>query len=185
MKICMKQYQKLAMRTSPWDGHDKIDNGVLGLMGEAGELVDVYKKWMYQSGANPPLPRAKLADELGDVMWYLAELADGLNMHLIDMVGKDFAELDRRAQVKVRQVKTPLRSMITGLLGRAYSLNRTVGRSDWRAVNGHVQRIMISMSYIACIAGTTLADVAEGNIDKLKKRYPNGFDAETSMRRYE
>lgn len=94
----MKQYQKLAMRTSPWDGHDKIDNG---------------------------------------------------------------------------------------LLGRAYSLNRTVGRSDWRAVNGHVQRIMISMSYIACIAGTTLADVAEGNIDKLKKRYPNGFDAETSMRRYE
>ena len=49
MKLSMKQYQKKAMRTSPWDGHDKIDNGVLGLIGEAGELVDVYKKWAYKT----------------------------------------------------------------------------------------------------------------------------------------
>ena len=60
------------MRTSPWDGHDKIDNGVLGLMGEAGELIDVYKKYMYQSGLNAELPKKQLIEELGDVLWYLA-----------------------------------------------------------------------------------------------------------------
>ena len=37
---------------------------------------------------------------------------------------------------------------------------------------------------IANLAGYTLEQVAQMNIDKLKKRYPNGFDAGISMGRY-
>lgn len=44
MHLSMKEYQKLAMRTSNTHGRDQIENGLLGLIGETGELVDVWKK---------------------------------------------------------------------------------------------------------------------------------------------
>ena len=40
-------YQRLAMRTSP-DGHDRMMNGCMGLIGESGEVVDAVKKWKHQ-----------------------------------------------------------------------------------------------------------------------------------------
>ena len=75
------EYQALAMRTSP-DGHDRILNGCMGLIGETGEIVDLVKKWKFQSGDNAELPKDKLIDECGDVLWYCAELATGLNENL-------------------------------------------------------------------------------------------------------
>ena len=39
----LNEYQRLAMRTSP-DGHDRIKNGCLGLIGESGEIADIIKK---------------------------------------------------------------------------------------------------------------------------------------------
>lgn len=184
MSIGIKQYQKMAMRTSPRDGHDKIDNGVLGLIGETGELVDVYKKWMYQSGPAAELPAKQIADELGDILWYLAELSDGMGMDLIDINGNDFAALDARVKRKPAK-KTKLRNMIVSLSGSAYMLERTVSRCEWRATGNRMRRMLISMAHIAGKAGTTLGKVAEMNINKLKKSYPNGFDARISMERYE
>ena len=172
------------MRTSPWDGHDKIDNGVLGLMGEAGELIDVYKKYMYQSGLDAELPKKQLIEELGDVLWYLAELADGMVMDLIDIMGEDFQDIDKRQQKKAKKDRT-LRGLVISIAGRAYSLNRAVNRSDYKAVGAHMRKIMLMAAYVAHIAGGTLEIAAKSNIEKLKKRYPLGFDARKSMARYE
>ena len=74
----IEDYQSLAMRTST-EGHDRAENGCLGLIGESGEIVDAVKKWRFQSGDNPPVPVDKLIDECGDVLWYCAELAEGLD----------------------------------------------------------------------------------------------------------
>jgi NTP pyrophosphatase (non-canonical NTP hydrolase) len=49
-----------------------LDLAALGLAGESGEVVDVIKKHVHHG---KPLDRAKLVDELGDVLWYLAYLA--------------------------------------------------------------------------------------------------------------
>ena len=103
----MNEYQQLAQRTSPND-HERIVNGCLGLAGESGECCDIVKKVLFQ-GHN--LDREKLCDELGDVLWYIAETAAGL--------------------------------------------------------------------------GVTLDDIAERNINKLRNRYPNGFDPERSIHRPE
>lgn len=51
----LNEYQRLALRTSG-AGHDRIKNGCLGLIGESGEIVDIVKKFMFQSGENPPFP---------------------------------------------------------------------------------------------------------------------------------
>ncbi len=105
----LNEYQALAQRTSgngTPHGHDRVLNGILGLVGEAGECADIYKKAMFQGHT---FITERLIEELGDVLWYCAELATGL--------------------------------------------------------------------------GYTLEDVAQCNIDKLKKRYPDGFDPERSLHR--
>ena len=55
-RITMLEYQAQAQRTS-LDDHDRVDNGLLGLLGETGEIADLYKKQMYQSlpGTPPPV----------------------------------------------------------------------------------------------------------------------------------
>lgn len=105
----MDEYQHLAQRTADTKTFSgKIENGCLGLAGESGECCDILKKYLYQGHE---LDRDALAEELGDVLWYCAELATGLSM--------------------------------------------------------------------------SLSEIAQRNIDKLKRRYPNGFEAERSIHREE
>lgn len=85
---------------------DVLINGVMGLCGESGEVIDLVKKHLAQGH---PLDKEKIAKELGDVAWYLAETA--------------------------------------------YAI------------------------------GYPLEEILQMNIDKLKIRYPDGFDPEKSMNR--
>ena len=104
------EYQKLAMRTNKSEAtqEQNLINGCLGLAGEAGEVCDIVKKYMFQ-GHN--LETQKIVDELSDVLWYVALTAQGI--------------------------------------------------------------------------GCDLDSIMEHNINKLKKRYPNGFEAERSINRTE
>ena len=106
MKV--NEYQQLAIITlnPALDKKDVLINSVMGLCGEAGEAIDIVKKWLAQGHE---LDKEKLKKELGDIAWYLAETATALDL--------------------------------------------------------------------------SLEDVLQGNIDKLKKRYPEGFDEERSIHR--
>ncbi len=108
--MTINEYQELAMRTAnpEVDRDGMLLNGVMGLCGEAGEVIDIVKKHLFHLH---PLDAYKLKDELGDVAWYLA-----LTSHAL---------------------------------------------------------------------GLTLEEVLEHNIEKLKKRYPEGFSAEKSLHRTE
>jgi NTP pyrophosphatase (non-canonical NTP hydrolase) len=64
------------------DAKDRINNAILGLNGELGELTDLFKKNFYQGH---DLDMTDIALELGDVMYYLCALANEL--------GFDFAEI--------------------------------------------------------------------------------------------
>lgn len=182
-RMTMNEYQKLAMRTSPWDGHDKIDNAALGMIGETGELADVYKKWKYQSGEDAPMPVGAFAEELGDVLWYIAELADGMNLQMADISIMDFAELDRRAAKKGKHKK--IRAIIVNMCGRACALRRAADARDWNGVETQVRMILAGASFLAWQIGENMERIACANIEKLKMRYPKGFDARISMKRYE
>lgn len=88
----MNDYQMLAQRTSP-PGHDRVLNGVMGLAGESGECVDVVKKAVFQGHS---CDYEKLREELGDVLWYCAELATGLGTTLDDVAEMNIKKLMRR-----------------------------------------------------------------------------------------
>lgn len=88
----MNEYQVLAQRTSP-NGHDRLLNGCLGLAGESGECCDIVKKWLNQGHE---LDRNKLRDELGDVLWYIAETATGLGITLEQIAKRNLEKLRDR-----------------------------------------------------------------------------------------
>lgn len=78
--MLLMEYQEAAQRTSnTHTSNAKIENGLFGLAGEVGELCDAWKKHRYQGH---DFDRAHMISELGDVMWYIVELACGLDASL-------------------------------------------------------------------------------------------------------
>lgn len=90
----LNDYQKLAQRTSNTKTYmDKIECGLMGLNGEAGECIDILKKYKFQGHV---LDKNKIVDELGDVLWYIAETAAGLEMTLEDIATHNIEKLITR-----------------------------------------------------------------------------------------
>ena len=89
------EYQKLAMTTlnPELSKKDVLINAVMGLCGESGEAIDIVKKWRAQGH---DLDREKLARELGDVAWYLAEAATALDMDLETILQGNLDKLSKR-----------------------------------------------------------------------------------------
>lgn len=93
--MTVNEYQKLAMTTlnPALDKKDVLINGVMGLCGESGEAIDIVKKWLAQGHE---LDKEKLAKELGDIAWYLAETATALNLNLEDVFEANIEKLRKR-----------------------------------------------------------------------------------------
>lgn len=92
--MTMNDYQDLAQRTANTTTQsDKIHNVLLGLFGEGGELADQIKKTCYQGHE---LDADHMIEELGDVLWYCAELASGLGVTLEEVAERNIAKLRRR-----------------------------------------------------------------------------------------
>ena len=93
--MTVNEYQKLAMTTlnPTLDKKDVLINGVMGLCGESGEAIDIVKKWLAQGHA---LDKNKLAKELGDIAWYLAETATALDLSLEDVFAANIEKLKKR-----------------------------------------------------------------------------------------
>ena len=91
----MDEYQQLALRTA---GHTEDRQKVLtytalGLTGESGEVAEMVKKAFFHGHV---LDRGALAKELGDVLWYLAVMADGLGLSLESIAAENIAKLRAR-----------------------------------------------------------------------------------------
>ena len=95
MAMTANEYQKRAMATlnPALSRREVLINSVMGLCGESGEAIDIVKKWLAQGHE---LDKENLAKELGDVAWYLAEAATGLDMDLSDILQQNLDKLAAR-----------------------------------------------------------------------------------------
>ena len=93
--MTINDYQKLAMTTlnPELSERDVLINGVMGLCGESGEAIDLVKKWLAQGHE---LDKEKLAKELGDICWYLAETATAIGYDLEDIMAANIEKLKKR-----------------------------------------------------------------------------------------
>lgn len=93
--MTINEYQTLALRTlnPELSEKDVLINGVMGLCGESGEAIDLVKKHLAQGH---PLDAEKLAKELGDIAWYLAETAHAIGYSLEDILRMNIDKLAAR-----------------------------------------------------------------------------------------
>ena len=93
--MTINEYQKLAMTTLnlELDKKDVLINGVMGLCGESGEVIDIVKKHLAQGHE---LDKEKIIKELGDVAWYMAEIATVLDVELEDVLVQNIEKLKKR-----------------------------------------------------------------------------------------
>lgn len=93
--MTINEYQKLAMVTlnPELSKKDVLINGVMGLCGESGEAIDIVKKHLHQGHE---LDKEKLAKELGDIAWYLAETAWAMDIPLEEILRGNIEKLKRR-----------------------------------------------------------------------------------------
>lgn len=89
------EYQTDALRTAnkKLTNIQQLENGLMGLNGEAGEAVDILKKHLFQGH---DLDREHIAKELGDVAWYIAVAANALGYSLEDILRMNTDKLSKR-----------------------------------------------------------------------------------------
>lgn len=91
----INEYQKLAMTTlnKELSKQDVLINGVMGLCGESGEVIDLVKKHLHQGHE---LNKDEVIKELGDVAWYIAEIAYALDVELETVLKLNIEKLKKR-----------------------------------------------------------------------------------------
>ncbi len=95
------EYQKQALETAHNHPDPLMDKTVwvMGVAGEAGEVIEKWKKIVaYKDGKVADEDLAELAKELGDVVWYIAVLADSLGLSFGDIMQRNLDKLVSRKQ---------------------------------------------------------------------------------------
>ncbi|MGC1272633.1 MAG: MazG nucleotide pyrophosphohydrolase domain-containing protein [Planctomycetaceae bacterium] len=68
---------------------------LLGLAGEAGSLLTEYKKWLREGDRYKPFTD-QVAEEIGDMLWYLANIAAKAGLDLQEVAEENLAKLHDR-----------------------------------------------------------------------------------------
>jgi NTP pyrophosphatase (non-canonical NTP hydrolase) len=101
------EYQKQAPATAhvhPQYVGTPMENTIwaMGIAGEAGEVLEKWKKIVaYKEGKISDEDLQELKKELGDVIWYIALLAEGLGLSLEDIAASNLKKLQDRKKRNV------------------------------------------------------------------------------------
>lgn len=95
-----KTYQKDSRQTAKYiDVGKNFIYPTLGLASEAGEVAGKVKKIMRDDGMNvSEEKREQIKDELGDVLWYVAQVATEFNLDLEEIAKNNLDKLLSRME---------------------------------------------------------------------------------------
>jgi NTP pyrophosphatase (non-canonical NTP hydrolase) len=93
-RMKFNEYQKEAMVTlSEESRRDMLLNAALGFAGEGGEICDHIKKHLFQGHE---LNREHIIKEVGDILWYAAQVAEGTGINLEEIAKRNIEKLRKR-----------------------------------------------------------------------------------------
>lgn len=193
--LTFNDYQKEALRTGNPECRD-LTNAALGLCGESAEFMD-----LLMSKPINAMSERHLAKELGDVAWYVAVASYVLGYDLDDNIGFVYTERISSPNERQKLVMDRLEWVCgpVGLENLAKRLTVLCGsfadRIKKHRFQGHELNRVEAMTTLSVILdvlaalfykiGYSFEDGLQMNVDKLRKRYPDGFDVEKSLHREE
>ena len=86
------EYQEAAKRTL-YGNEQVLTNCALGLAGESGQVVDLVKSYTFKG---KPLDKQQLIHEMGDVLWYLSQVAEWADIPFDEVAQANIATLNKR-----------------------------------------------------------------------------------------
>jgi NTP pyrophosphatase (non-canonical NTP hydrolase) len=92
IRMKLNEYQELASRTASRHNNELLNYG-LGIAGEAGEVADLIKKSHFH-GHN--VEKDEIKKELGDVLWYVSQVARLAGLNLEEIAIGNIEKLKRR-----------------------------------------------------------------------------------------
>jgi len=93
----LSEYQQRSRRTAEYPRDAWLSYPALGLAGEAGEVAEHVKKAIRDDGGSVSEERrAAMAKELGDVLWYVAQITSELGLELEDVARENLEKLSSR-----------------------------------------------------------------------------------------
>lgn len=108
--MTLNEYQEAAKKTAVYpDVGQGLESGIsytlFGLCGEVGETANLYKKYLRRDFSAERIAltsfdimRAKMLDELGDVLWYVSAVANELDISLDSLAQRNLNKLKARAE---------------------------------------------------------------------------------------
>jgi len=99
--MTFKDYQDKAVETAVYGTGSKIIYPALGLANEAGEVLGKIKKVLRDKAGDFSSTETKIAiaDEIGDVLWYIAALSRDIEIPLETIAQRNIEKLlDRKAR---------------------------------------------------------------------------------------
>lgn len=176
MKITFEEFQKQSRRTMPYGGkpaslqeqNDILLNYSLGIVGEALELeaaVTAYDDARHDDEAI----EAAVLSEMGDVLHYASGLCD---LHGIEMGSTPDKESPD---------KTPMIHLAGGIA--EYTKKHVFHGHEQPFPSDSLKDIVLILEGYSYEIGTTIGEVMAMNIQKLKTRFPEGFNTQDSVAR--
>lgn len=182
-------YQRLAARTlidapeAPIpDGEIMLVWNAIGLAGEAGEICAILASAAGHRFED--LERLALLEEVGDLLWYAAGLCTKLDAELeasitAYWVVAPFKTDPERAAIEIAAQAGAINDMIKKAVFHRHGVTdytrsqilQRIGRLTW-----HLGALCAALS-------ADLAYVMAQNIEKLRRRYPDGYSTEASLAR--
>lgn len=90
--------------------NQRLLHGGIGLATEAGEFLDALKKHVFYG---KELDRVNLREEMGDIFWYCAIIADELGVDFSEVMARNITKLKARYGEKFSETKANERDLKT------------------------------------------------------------------------
>ena len=172
-------YQAQARRTSFHNrvpGGDAITTPMLGLIGETGEVVSELKKRAREGPAYVAFGD-RLGEELGDLLWYVSDLATQCGIGLADLdEPDDYGGADKTAIVDegawIRSALSLAEQV--GVISKAYE-GLLAARNERPKFDSQLRNALSSLladvRLITRLHGLSMVDVAQDNLTKVEQRW--------------
>ena len=177
----LNQYQKEAITTKIYADEAALSYLALGLGGEAIELFEKIKENRDIISSLSDKDLQLLAKEIGDVMWYLAGLAEETNQKLGE-IAFDFST-SLPADIKLDEVVDKL-IINTGAILEVFKkaqrddyelfVKKELVADKFMKMNLRIGQLISVSEYLCSFFGVSMSTILQQNVDKLASRAKRG-----------